>query len=123
MTVNSMDQYSFRSFSPSEDLPFGMVHRDLKPANIILAANDDNSYTVKIADFGLAEKTLKHKCYRKPYYLQPPEELFGCYTVGTGYQYKTEDYSAVCITRIHIKYFRVTYGPLGCCLSICCSVG
>lgn len=32
----------------------GVVHRDLKPANIFMVANDDDSFSAKIVDFGLA---------------------------------------------------------------------
>lgn len=35
----------------------GLIHRDLKPGNIMLVAEDEQAYTVKIVDFGLAKST------------------------------------------------------------------
>ncbi len=36
----------------------GLIHRDLKPGNIMLVAQDDSTFTVKIVDFGLAKSTV-----------------------------------------------------------------
>jgi len=35
----------------------GLIHRDLKPGNIMIVAEGDHSFTVKIVDFGLAKLT------------------------------------------------------------------
>jgi len=39
----------------------GFVHRDLKPENILLTTKDRDSMHMKIADFGLARKTMKSR--------------------------------------------------------------
>ncbi len=36
----------------------GLVHRDLKPGNIMLLADSNESYLIKIIDFGLAKSTV-----------------------------------------------------------------
>ena len=35
----------------------GLVHRDIKPANLMLVTEEDEDFTVKVIDFGLAKNT------------------------------------------------------------------
>jgi serine/threonine protein kinase len=58
-----------------------IIQRDLKPSNILLKIQNDNNYTVKIADFGLSRKySLPNERYSPDFgtlNYKPPEILLG----------------------------------------------
>ncbi len=59
--------------------PRDVAHRDIKLSNIILSENGDDTWTVKIADFGLASKSSRRRCLEEPYICQAPEEMVHCW--------------------------------------------
>jgi len=60
---------------------FGLVHRDLKPENLMVCPSGDDSWVVKILDFGLAKNQLSQRAAETTVVsLTAPGTLLGTYT-------------------------------------------
>lgn len=66
----------------------GIIHRDLKPENLLLTSKDDNA-SIKIVDFGFAEKCGDEnkltKCCGTPLYIAPEVLNAGLFKTGPPY--------------------------------------
>uniref|UniRef100_A0A7S1M088 Protein kinase domain-containing protein n=1 Tax=Neobodo designis TaxID=312471 RepID=A0A7S1M088_NEODS len=66
----------------------GIVHRDLKPENLLMTSKDENA-SIKIVDFGFAEKcghdNKLTKCCGTPLYIAPEVLNAGLYKTGPPY--------------------------------------
>lgn len=86
----------------------GVLHRDIKPGNIIMESNDEDSFTVRLIDFGIAamrnESTSADRANQSPQStssnnaLMAGAPLFMSPDVGLGrvYDLRSETYSLGC---------------------------
>jgi serine/threonine protein kinase len=73
-----------------------IIHRDLKPENLLLTSKDAN-WTLKIVDFGFAEKVEGEslvKCCGTPLYIAPEVLNAGLFKTGPPYGVKADVWSA-----------------------------
>ena len=81
----------------------GIIHRDLKPANVMLLKGENDSFQVKVVDFGIAKIIEGHdakvtrtgECLGSPLYMSP-EQCYGS-SGKTPIDHRTDLYALGCM--------------------------